>query len=88
VRHNRTRHADDPEEVRIEDRPGLFDRALFRSGGGDTEAGVVHEEVNATLQPHDVTDGSFDGFIAGHEPFGARLTPAEARAWWRLHAPA
>ena len=60
VRHDGARHPDDPKEVRIEDRPGLLDRTLFRSGGGDTEAGVVHEQVDAAVQPHDFPDGGFD----------------------------
>jgi hypothetical protein len=66
VGHHGARHPDDPEEVRVEDRPGLFDRALFRSGGSDTEAGVVHEQVDATVEPHHLADGGFDGVVAGH----------------------
>jgi hypothetical protein len=66
VGHDGARHPDDPEEVRIEDRSGLLDGALFRSGGGDTEAGVVHEQVDAAVQPHHFPDGGFDGCIAGH----------------------
>jgi hypothetical protein len=30
-----------------------------KSGRGDTEAGVVHEQVDAALQPHHILDGSF-----------------------------
>jgi hypothetical protein len=52
VRHDGARHPDDPEEVRLEDPPGLFDRAHFRSGGGDTKAGVVHEQVDSTFESH------------------------------------
>jgi hypothetical protein len=66
VRHHGARHPDDPEEVRIEDRPGLADRALFRSSWGDAEAGVVHEQVDAAIQPHHFPDGGPDGFIPGH----------------------
>ena len=55
-----------PEEVRVEDRPGLLDRALFRSGGRDAEAGVVHEQVDAAFQAHHFLDGGFDRFVAGH----------------------
>ena len=64
--HDRARHPYDPEEVRIENRLGLFDRAFFRSAGGDTEAGVVHEQVDAAFQAHHFPDGGFDRFIARH----------------------
>ena len=60
VGHDGAGHPDDPEEVRIEERSGLFDRALFRSGGGDTEAGVVHGQVDAAVQPQHFPDGGFD----------------------------
>ena len=79
--HDGARHPDDPEEVRLEDRPGLFDRALFRAGGSDTEAGVVHEQIDAAFQPHHLPDGGFDRFITGHverqhlERSRARLVP-------------
>src|SRR3989442_1102206 len=66
VRHNGSRHPHDPEEVRIENRSRLLDGALFRSGGGDTEARVVHEQVDAALRAQHFPDGGFDGFIAGH----------------------
>ena len=66
VRHDGTRHPDDPEEVRIEDRSGLFDGALFRAGRRDTEAGVVHEQVDAAFRAQHFCDSSFDRFIAGH----------------------
>src|SRR5438477_4180953 len=52
VRNDSARHPDDSEEVRIEDCPRLFDRALFRSGGGDAESRVVHEQVDAALPSH------------------------------------
>ena len=61
---------------------GLFDRALFRPGGGDTEAGVVHEQVDAALQPHHLADGGFDRFIAGHVE-GQHLE----RSGWPARAP-
>jgi 7,8-dihydropterin-6-yl-methyl-4-(beta-D-ribofuranosyl)aminobenzene 5'-phosphate synthase len=57
VGHHGTRHPDYPEKVRIEDRPGLFDGALFRSGGGDTEASVVHEHIDATFHAHQFAHG-------------------------------
>jgi hypothetical protein len=66
VGHDGARHPDDPEEVRIEDRPGLVDRTLFRSGGGDTEAGVVHEQIDVAFHPHHFRDGGFHRGIAGH----------------------
>ncbi len=50
VRHDGARHPDQPEEVRIEDRPGLIERALFCSGGGDTEARVVHKQIDAAFR--------------------------------------
>ena len=60
VGHDGARHPDDPEEVRIEDRAGLLDRALLRSGGRDTEAGVVHEHVDGASQPHHFPNGGVD----------------------------
>jgi hypothetical protein len=60
VGHDGACHPDGPEEVRIEDRPRLLDRALFRSCGRDTEAGVVHEQVDAAVQPHHFPDDGFD----------------------------
>src|SRR5256886_3871955 len=36
------------------------------SGGGDTKAGVVHEQVNSTLQSDQFIYSSLDRFIAGH----------------------
>jgi len=38
----------------------------LRSCGGDAEAGVVHAQVDATVQPHHFPDGGFDGVIAGY----------------------
>src|SRR5204862_21333 len=87
--HDSARHPDDSEEVRIEDRSRLFDGALFRSGGGDTEAGVVHEHVDAAAQPDHVLHDGLDGFIAGHverqhlERSPARLGSPSARALMR-----
>ncbi len=66
VRHDGARHPDQPEKVRLENRSGLIDRALFRPGGGNTEAGVVHEQINAAVAPHHFGDGGFHGVIAGH----------------------
>src|SRR5213594_1055918 len=66
VRHNGSRHPHDPEEVRIENRSRLLDGALFRSGGGDTEARVVHEQVDSALRAQHFPDGGLDGFIASH----------------------
>src|SRR4030095_11024173 len=40
--------------------------ALFRSRGSDAEAGVVHEQVDASVQTYDFPDGGFDGVVAGH----------------------
>ena len=86
VGHDSARHPNDPEKVRIEDRPGLFDRALFGSGRGDTEAGIVHEHVDAALQAHHFPDGGLDGVIASHvqrqhlERSFARLRTASAGA--------
>src|SRR5204863_2293094 len=40
VRHDGASHPDESEEVRLEDRSSLLDRALFRPAGSDTEAGV------------------------------------------------
>ena len=53
-------------KVRLEDRSGLIDRTLFRSGGGNTEASVVHEQIDAAVAPHHFADDGFHGFIAGH----------------------
>src|SRR2546429_3704844 len=36
-------------EVCIEDRPRLLDGALFRSGGGDTEARIVQDRKSTRL---------------------------------------
>ena len=66
VRHDGSRHPHDSEEVRFEDRPGLLDRTLLRSGRSDTEAGVVHEHVDAAVAPHHFADDGLDGFIARH----------------------
>ena len=46
VRHDGARHPDDPKEIRLEDRPGLFHRAFFRGGWSDAEAGVVNEQFD------------------------------------------
>ena len=45
---------------------GLLDRTFFRTGRSDTEAGVVHQHVDATLQSNHFRDRGFDGFVAGH----------------------
>src|SRR5688572_21066401 len=66
VGHDGARHADDPEEVGIENRSCLLEGTLFGSGWGDTEAGVVHEQVDAAGQPYYVGDHGFDRFIAGY----------------------
>jgi hypothetical protein len=66
VRQDGARHSDESEEICLEDRSSLFDRALFRAGRGDPQAGVVHEQVDTSVQPHHVFDDRFDRFIAGH----------------------
>jgi len=64
--HDGTRHSDEPEKVRFEDRPGLIERALFGSGRGNTEARVVHKQIDVTVSPHHFADRSLHGFVAGH----------------------
>jgi hypothetical protein len=54
------------KKVGLEDRTRLFDRALFRACGGDPEAGVVDQQVDAALPANDLGDGGVDGFITGH----------------------
>src|SRR5439155_226665 len=51
-------------EVRFEDRPGLIERALFGSGRSNTEARVVHEQIDATMAPHHFADRSLHGLVA------------------------
>jgi hypothetical protein len=60
VGYDGTGHADEPEEVGVEDRLGLLDRTLFCSGGRDAEAGVVHEQVDAAVQAEHLLDGRLD----------------------------
>ena len=55
--HHGAGHPNDTQEVRIEDRSGL-PIELFRPGGGDTEAGVVHEQIDVALQTHHVPDAA------------------------------
>jgi len=62
----RRRASDKPEEVRFEDRSSLIDRALFGSGRGNTEARVVHEQIDVTVAPDHFVDGRLHGFVAGH----------------------
>lgn len=57
VRHDSARHPDQPEKVGFEDRPRLIDRA-FGAGGGDAEAGIVHEHIDAAIAPHHFAYGS------------------------------
>jgi hypothetical protein len=38
----------------------LVKRTLFRSGRGDAEASVVHQQVDAAVQAQYFLDGSFD----------------------------
>jgi hypothetical protein len=45
--------------------PGLLDGAFFRAAGRDTEAGVVHEQVDAALAAHHFLDEGFDRCVAG-----------------------
>jgi hypothetical protein len=44
----------------------LIERALFGSGRGNTEAGVVDQQIDATVAPHHFADRSLHGFVAGH----------------------
>jgi len=37
-----------------------FDRTLFRCGGGDTEASIVHEQIDAAVHPDHVSDCSLN----------------------------
>src|SRR5204863_7200501 len=60
------RHADDSEEVRVEDRARLFDGALLRSRRGSTETGVVNQQVDSALPPNHFSDYGIDRCIAGH----------------------
>jgi hypothetical protein len=78
VRHDRAGHADDPEEVRIEDGLRLFDRALLRSGRSDAEACIVHEHIDPAGAPHHLLDRGIDGSSAGHVE-GQALERALAR---------
>ena len=64
VRDDGACHPDQPEEVRLEDRPRLVEGALFRAGGGDTEARIVDEEVDASLQTDQLLDGSLHRGVA------------------------
>ena len=66
VRHDGTSHADEPKEVGLKNRLCLVDRTLFCSGGRNTEAGVVHEQVDAAFLANEFLHGGFDRFIAGH----------------------
>src|ERR1700740_1395281 len=66
MRHDSPGHPDYPKEVRIEDRLGLLDRALFRTRWSDPEAGVIDEKVNAAFQLHHLLDSSIDRFLLGH----------------------
>ena len=66
MRKDGTRHTDEPEEVGLKDRLCLVDRALFRSGGRNAEAGVVHEQVDAAFPANEFLHGGFDRFIAGN----------------------
>jgi len=67
-------------------RTAVLDRTLFRSGGGDNHAGVVHEHVDAAFQPHHFLGGGFDGVIAGHVE-GQHLEDSLARLRSRLLVP-
>src|SRR2546430_944021 len=62
--HDGASHPNDAEEVGIEDRSGLFDRAFFRSSGGDTESGIVHEEIDAPFTPQHFPNDGFDRVVA------------------------
>ena len=66
VGHDGTRHPDDAKEIRIEDRPGLCDRALFRCRRCDPEARVIHQEIDPAFRSQNFPDGGCDGFFAGH----------------------
>ena len=44
----------------------MIERALFGSGRGNPEAGVVYEQINAAVAPHHLADRSLHGFVAGH----------------------
>src|SRR4026208_1415654 len=48
--------------VRASDRMPPLTAAVAR----DAKAAVVHEQVDAALQPHHLLDGSFHGCVAGH----------------------
>jgi len=65
VRNDGAGHADQAKEVGFEDRLGLLDRALLRASGGNTEARVVHQQVDATLPPNQFAHGVVNGFVAG-----------------------
>src|SRR5206468_3634994 len=86
VGYDGARHPHDAEEVRVEDRASLFDRAFLRSRGAGTEARVVHEEVDAAFGADHLRDGGFDRRIAGDVErqrlvwTGARLRSASAGA--------
>ena len=64
VRHDGTRHADEPKEVGLKNCLCLVDRTLFCSGGRNAEAGVVHEQVDAAFQTNEFLHGGVDRFIA------------------------
>src|SRR5580704_14838033 len=64
--HDGARHPNKPEEVRFEDRSSLIERALFRSGRGNTEARVVYEQINAAVEPYHFIDSGFHRFVTGH----------------------
>jgi hypothetical protein len=66
ARHDGPRHPDQSEKVRLENQSGLIDRALFRSGRGNTEASIVHEQIDTAVALHDLADGCFHGFIVRH----------------------
>ena len=80
------RHADEAEEVGLENGPGLFDRAFFGTAWRHTEAGVVHEQIDAALAPHHFAHEGCHRRVAGHvqgqhlERLPAGLGSASARA--------
>jgi hypothetical protein len=55
-------HANNSEEVRIEDRLGLFDRTLFRCSRRNTEAGVVHQQIDPAFPTQKTPDSGIEAW--------------------------
>ena len=66
MRHDGADHADDAEEIGIEDCLRLLDRALFGRGRRDAKAGVVDQQIDMPFKPQHLVDRRRHRFIAGH----------------------